>query len=109
MVEFPGPAARDSGTFFERVFGWPHLEYGPDYVDVQAGEEQTLGFQQDEHEAPRAPLVVLEVEDLAATRAAIESAGGTVTVESFDFPGGRRFHFREPSGNELAVWVRSES
>jgi predicted enzyme related to lactoylglutathione lyase len=108
MVEFPGPAAHDSGAFFESVFGWPHLQYGPDYVDVQAGSDQTLGFQQDAREAPRAPLVVIEVDDLASTRAAVESAGGTVTVEPFDFPGGTRFHFREPSGNELAVWVRAE-
>ncbi|WP_324606668.1 VOC family protein [Kitasatospora azatica] len=55
--------------------------------------------------APAAPLAVIQVDDLDATRQAVIEAGGTVTVEAFDFPGGRRIHFREPGGNELAVWV----
>lgn len=75
----------------------------------RAGEGQSLGFRADGEEAPGAPLVVIEVDDLASTRAAIETAGGTVTVEHLDSPGGTRFRFRGPSGNELAVWVRPEA
>lgn len=74
----------------------------------RAGEGQSLGFRAGGEEAPGAPLVVIEVDDLASTRAAIEAAGGTVTVDPFDFPGGTRFHVRGPR-NELAVWVRSEA
>lgn len=103
MVEFPSSAAGASGAFFERAFGWTARAYGSDYVDV-AGGGIALGFQSDAVEKPGAPLVVLRAEDLDQARAAIEAAGGQITVEPFDFPGGRRFHFREPGGCELAVW-----
>lgn len=106
MVEFPGAQVDATGRFFRAVFGWEPVAYGPAYVDIPVGAGQTLGFQQDPSEAPGAPLVVLEVGDLKQARAVIEAAGGVVTVEPFDFPGGTRLHFREPSGNELAVWVR---
>lgn len=103
LVEFPSSAAGASGEFLERAFGWAPTAYGPDYVDVQGGGI-SLGFQSDAAEQPNAPLVVIRADDLDSARAAIEAAGGTVTVEPFDFPGGRRFHFREPGGSELAVW-----
>lgn len=109
MVEFPSGDAGVSAGFFQRVFDWPHVVYGPEYTDVQLGQEQTFGFQADAREAPSAPLAVIEVDDLDETRRAVEAAGGVVTVEPFDFPGGRRFHFREPGGNELAAWVPSMS
>jgi uncharacterized protein len=51
---------------------------------------------------------VIQVNDLEATRTAVLQAGGTITVEAFDFPGGRRFHFREPGGNELAAWIPTD-
>jgi predicted enzyme related to lactoylglutathione lyase len=72
---------------------------------VDCGGGVSLGFQQDPADAPAGPLAVIKVEDLAATREAVIAAGGQITVEGFDFPGGRRFHFREPGGNELAAWV----
>ena len=53
------------------------------------------------------PLVVLYSEDLAASQAAVEAAGGTIAKDIFEFPGGRRFHFSDPSGNELAVWTKT--
>lgn len=105
MVEFPGNHAPRSARVFQDVFGWSHEEYGPTYVDVEIDGEQSFGFQHDQAKATDAPLVVIEVDDLAAARRAIEEAGGVVTVEPFDFPGGTRLHFREPSGNELAIWV----
>ncbi len=82
---------------------WTRTPYGPDYVDVQGGGI-SLGFQSDAAGQPSAPLVVIRAEDLEEAPVATEAAGGTVTVEPFDFPGGRRFHFREPGGSELAVW-----
>ncbi|KPC65273.1 VOC family protein [Streptomyces chattanoogensis] len=105
MVEFPTSSAAQSARFLQAVFGWGATSYGPEYTDVDCGSGVSLGFQQDRSEAPAAPLAVIEVEDLDATRRAVIEAGGTVTVDAFDFPGGRRFHFREPGGNELAAWV----
>ena len=103
FVEFPSGSAAASGEFFERAFGWKVTPYGPDYADVRA-PGITFGFQADKAEQPRAPLVTIRTDDLAAARAAVAAAGGKVTVEPFGFPGGRRFHFREPGGSELAVW-----
>jgi len=103
MVEFPSSSAGTSGAFLEQAFGWTRTAYGPDYVDVQGGGI-SLGFQSDAAEQPSTPLDVIRAEDLDQARAAIEVAGGVVTVEPFDFPGGRRFHFRGPGGSQLAVW-----
>jgi len=103
MVEFASSSAGTSGAFLEQAFGCTRTPYGPDYVDVQGGGI-SLGFQSDAAEQPSAPLVVIRAENLDEARVAIETAGGAVTVEPFDFPGGRRFHFREPGGSELAVW-----
>lgn len=108
MVEFPATSAEDSAVFLAKVFDWPGTPYGPDYHDVAAGGGISLGFQSDPSETPTAPLVVIEVSDLAASRSRIVEAGGVITMEPFDFPGGRRLHFREPGGNVLAVWVRRE-
>ncbi|MGE7437728.1 MULTISPECIES: VOC family protein [Kitasatospora] len=105
MVEFPTTSARESAEFFGSVFGWGATQYGPEYTDVDCGGGVSLGFQQDHSEAPAGPLAVIQVDDLEATRSAVLKAGGTITVEAFDFPGGRRFHFREPGGNELAAWT----
>ncbi|MBE8522818.1 VOC family protein [Amycolatopsis sp. H6(2020)] len=104
FAEFPSTSAEASGRFFERAFGWATTPYGPDYADVRA-EGLTLGFQANPAEQPRAPLLTIRTDDLAAAREAVEAAGGEVTKEPFAFPGGRRFHFREPGGSELAVWT----
>ena len=63
-----------------------------------------IGLQGDDAEAPRAPLAVIAVDDLEAALAAVKNAGGTITRPIFGFPGGRRFQFRDPNGNELAAW-----
>ena len=110
FAEFPSTSAAASGQFFERAFGWTVTPYGPDYTDVRA-EGLTFGFQSNRAEQPRAPLVTIRTDDLAAAREAVETAGGVVTKEPFAFPGGRRFQFAparlaevEPGGSELAVW-----
>ena len=65
----------------------------------------TVGFQGNPAEAPTQPMPIFEVEDLETTRAAVIEAGGEITLELYVFPGGRRFHFREPGSSELAAWV----
>lgn len=102
-VELPGAALAETRAFYETAFGWRFVEYGPTYL---AFEDAGLdgGFQANPAAAPPKPLVILFAKDLEAMRAKVEAAGGTITVPIFSFPGGRRFHFRDPGGNELAVW-----
>ncbi|WP_181774564.1 VOC family protein [Amycolatopsis pittospori] len=104
FVEFPSSSAADSSKFFEKAFGWSATPYGPAYSDVQSGGTVSFGFQQDAAQQTAAPLVTIRTDDLERARGSVEAAGGVVTVEPFSFPGGRRFHFREPGGAELAVW-----
>jgi predicted enzyme related to lactoylglutathione lyase len=77
-------------------------DFGPTYSCTMTGDVD-LGLQADAKEATRAPLPVIQVESLEATEALVLSAGGKITKASFSFPGGRRFHFRDPAGNELAA------
>jgi hypothetical protein len=103
-VEFSSGDLAASRVFFEKAFGWSFTDYGPSYVAFdKAGLDG--GFAQAEGAAV-APLVVLYADDLAAAEAAMLAAGGEVVVPQYDFPGGRRFHFREPGGNVLAVWSK---
>jgi len=102
-VEFASPELKDTQKFFADAFGWEFIEYGPDYRDIQ-GAGIGGGI---ERASLRAPLIVLKSDDLEATLARIRAAGGRITKEIFDFPGGRRFQFREPGGTELAVWSES--
>ncbi|AUI61119.1 VOC family protein [Amycolatopsis sp. BJA-103] len=105
FVEFPSSSAAGSSQFFEKAFGWTATPYGPKYTDVQNGGVVSFGFQQDTAQQTAAPLVTIRTDDLDQARGSVEAAGGIVTVEPFSFPGGRRFHFREPGGSELAVWT----
>jgi hypothetical protein len=104
MVEYASTTAAGSARFLSDVFGWTATDYGPQYTDLNGGGIG-IGFQEDPGEQPAGPLLIVEVDDLAAARERIERAGGVVTREPFTFPGGSRFHFREPGGNELAVWT----
>ncbi|WP_157216507.1 VOC family protein [Flavisphingomonas formosensis] len=101
-VELPVTGTAAARTFYERAFGWTLTEFGPTYAATTTGDTD-IGLQADRSEAPTAPLPVIEVEDLEAALAQVESAGGRITQPIFTFPGGRRFQFRDPSGNELAV------
>ena len=89
-------------AFYSQAFGWAFTDYGPTYAAFNEGLDG--GFQADTAEAPPAPLPVLYSEELEATLAAVEAANGVILKPIFAFPGGRRFHFRDPAGNELAVW-----
>ena len=91
--------------FYGRAFGWTFVDYGPgpNYVAfANAGLDG--GF--DKSDAPPTrggALIILKADDLEAAEKRVEDAGGKI-VSRYDFPGGRRFHFIDPSGNELAVW-----
>jgi uncharacterized protein len=105
-VEFPAKDLPASKAFFETVFGWSFTDYGPEY---SAFSDQGLdgGFFKADRAASTkngSALVVLYSERLEETLGRIEKAGGQILKPIFSFPGGRRFHFSEPSGNELAVW-----
>lgn len=105
-VEFPAANIDKTQRFFEHTFGWVFTSYGPDYVAFDhAG--LTGGFYASElkSESHRGgALVVLYSDNLEATLEQVVAHGGIVVKDIFSFPGGRRFHFTEPSGNELAVW-----
>ncbi|WP_027058154.1 VOC family protein [Mesorhizobium loti] len=89
-------------AFYSTAFAWSFTDYGPTYSAFAEGLDG--GFQADAAEAPGKPLPVLYSENLEETLGAVESAGGTIVKPIFPFPGGRRFHFVDPAGNELAVW-----
>ena len=105
-VELPVAEIAAAKSFYEAAFGWSLTEFGPTYAATLTGDTD-IGLQADASEATKAPLPVIEVEDLEAALAAVESAGGTIVRPIFSFPGGRRFQVLDPAGNELAV-VKSE-
>lgn len=102
-IEFPVHDPAVAKRFYTEVFGWTCQDWGPDYVSFEDGR-LTGGWRGGETPVPGGPLVILYATDLAATEARIVAAGGTITVPTFPFPGGRRFHFRDPCGHDLAVW-----
>lgn len=99
-VEFCSSDLEKTHSFLEQVFGWAFENYGDDYKDVK-GAGIGLGITQSE---PRPPLAIVQSDDLEATLKSVKNAGAKITKEIFSFPGGRRFHFEEPGGNEMAVW-----
>ncbi len=102
FIELP---ARDLGaarTFYSTVFGWKLTDFGPSYSCTTNGDVD-LGLQGDATEAPSAPLPVVLVDDIEAAVTAVEAAGGRISKPIFSFPGGRRFHFLDPNGLELAI------
>ena len=105
-VEFPAINLNETKFFFTRAFGWSFEDFGPEYA---AFSNQGLdgGFFLSEHRSLSengAALIVFYSEDLETTLSKIEDNGGVIIKPIFSFPGGRRFHFTEPSGNEFAVW-----
>ena len=105
-VEFPSQDLEGTKRFFGQAFGWAFEDYGPDYV---AFSDQGLdgGFFRSDRAArteAESALIVFYSENLEGTLRKVEAAGGEVVKPIFAFPGGRRFHFKEPGGNELAVW-----
>lgn len=105
-VEFAVADLGRARAFYAAAFGWRMTEYGPDYCGFSDGRLEG-GFTTQGVPNPGGPLVILYAADLAATQAKIEAAGGRIVRPPFDFPGGRRFHFADPDGYELAVWSQS--
>lgn len=101
-LELPATDLPDTQAFYTAAFGWTFQGYGPTYAAFSEGLDG--GFDADADDRPGAPLPVLFATDLEAMAAKVEAAGGVIVRPIFAFPGGRRFHFRDPSGNELAVW-----
>jgi predicted enzyme related to lactoylglutathione lyase len=102
-IEFPVTDVDATKRFYGAVFGWSFEDYGPDYASFHDGRLNG-GFRKEAQVIRGGPLVVLYATDLRAAEAKVKTAGGRVVREVFEFPGGRRFHFTDPSGNELAVW-----
>jgi len=105
-VEFPARDPSATRAFFGTAFGWQFEEFGPDYCAF-AGQGLDGGFYRSELYSDTrngSALLVFYSDDLETTQASVEQAGGRIEKPIFEFPGGRRFHFSEPSGNEFAVW-----
>ncbi len=102
-IEFPSTDREKTNGFFRAAFGWGMISYGPDY-DAIEGAGIDGGIDQSAARVA-ATMAVVRTDDLDAAEARVIAAGGSITQPQFDFPGGRRFHLREPGGNELAVYV----
>ncbi len=95
-----------SRRFLANAFGFSFKDYGPAYAEIiEAG---VLGGLTDGGDRSAAPLIGIRTDDIAAAQRAIEAAGGTITRPAYDYPGGQRFYFREPGGNEMLVYCPSE-
>ncbi len=105
-LELTAVDVADAKRFYAAAFGWTFNDYGPDYAGIRGAAREVGGLCKGDAVPARAghPLVVLYSRDLDATLGAVVAAGGTIATAPFPFPGGRRFHFHDPSGNELAVW-----
>ena len=102
-IEFPATDIAATRRFYQEVFGWKFEDYGPEYTSFMDGR-LAGGFWTAPKVQSGGVLVVLYAADLEATEARVRAAGGTIVKPTFPFPGGRRFHFSDPNGNELAVW-----
>ena len=100
-VELPVRDVAAAKSFYEAAFGWSMTQFGPTYAATTSGDTD-VGLQGDAAEAAKAPLAVIDVEDLEAALAAVRAAGGEIVRPIFAFPGGRRFQFLDPGGNEVA-------
>jgi predicted enzyme related to lactoylglutathione lyase len=102
-VEFCAPDLPAVKKFYGQVFGWEFQDWGPDYIDFK-GAGLAGGFRREEVPMAGGTLVIMYAHSLGDTLVRVEEAGGTISRPIFDFPGGRRFHFLDPCGNELGVW-----
>lgn len=103
-IEFNVADIARSKAFYGSAFGWTFTDYGPQYCEFQDGR-LTGGFTTTAPvRAEGGPLIILFADELEEILARVEAAGGKVVQPIFDFPGGRRFHFTDPDGYELAVW-----
>jgi uncharacterized protein len=108
-IEFPATDIEATKRFYGQVFGWQFTDYGPGYTSFNDGRLGG-GFNSESQPAgadatkTRGVLVVIYAASLDETYGKVKAAGGKIVRETFEFPGGKRFHFADPNGNELAVW-----
>jgi uncharacterized protein len=102
FLELPVADVQAAQRFYADAFGWDMTAFGPSYACTLSGDVD-VGLQADPAERTAAPLIAVRVARLEDALAAVEQGGGTITRPIFAFPGGRRFHFRDPDGNELAA------
>jgi len=94
----------EAKRFYAAAFGWMFTDYGPDYAGIKGQGREVGGLCKAASVRAGGPLVVLYSRTLDDTASKVKQAGGRIVKEPYTFPGGRRFHFSDPSGNELAVW-----
>lgn len=104
-IEFTVTDMTEGQKFYSAAFGWSFTPYGPDYAGIVIDGKEVGGFRSDIAVVPGGLLVILYSNDLEASLKSVRDAGGTISEEPYEFPGGRRFHFIDPSGNALAVWA----
>jgi uncharacterized protein len=100
-LELSAPDLAASRSFYEDALGFTFTEYGDDYAAVEGGPVE-IGLAAGSE--PSVPLPTFETDDLDQAQAAVVAAGGRITRDVFDYPGGRRFQFLDPGGNELAIY-----
>ena len=103
-IELPATDVARTRRFYADAFGWQFTDYGPDYTSFMDGR-LAGGLRKAEAPEPGGVLVVIFAVDLEAVERRVRDAGGRIVKPTFSFPGGRRFHFEDPSGNVLAVWT----
>jgi predicted enzyme related to lactoylglutathione lyase len=106
FIEFPVKSVSDlekTKSFYSSVFKWSYKDWGDDYSDTKDSGLGS-GLNSDSTHKSKYPLAVIYEENIEMSKESVVSAGGIITRDIFSFPGGRRFHFTDPAGNELAVW-----
>ena len=106
-IEFSVTDMAAAQEFYNFAFGWEFTDYGPEYAGIKSAEGEFGGLAVVEEFDGGGPLAVLYSDNLELSLASVQAASGRVTKDIFDFPGGRRFQFLDPTGNELAVWSDS--
>ncbi|MGB6268637.1 MAG: VOC family protein [Olleya sp.] len=106
-IEFKSHDLEATKTFYSKAFGWQFTDYGDSYVAFEASGIAG-GFEKTDKPITNGALIVIYNEDLKTTKSRVLELGGKLSVDTFSFPGGSRFQFLDPSGNELAVWCYDE-
>ena len=103
-IEFAVTDLAKAKSFYSQAFNWKFNDYGPEYAGIQKPGGEIGGLRLDKKVSGGGPLVILFSNDLEKSVVQVKEAGGKILSGPYEFPGGRRFHFADPSGNELAVW-----
>ena len=102
-IELPTVDLMEAKRFYGEVFDWTFVDYGPEYTSFNDGRLDG-GFRKEPAVRSGGPLIIIYSINLELIKEKVKSADGTIIKDIFEFPGGRRFHFTDPSGNELAIW-----